>query len=144
MIAFDEFEKLEDARKHGYLDLNLLLDWFRSVIQNRSHLTFLFSGVKTLGDMEGDWSSYLVNVQTLRVTFLPPADAFRLITQPVSDFPSEQIFGNGVVEEIMRVTGNHPFLIQCVCYDIIEILNDEGREQAVVADVRICILRTAC
>jgi hypothetical protein len=139
LIAFDEFEKLEDARKQGYLDLNLLLDWFRSVIQNRSHLTFLFSGVKTLGDMEGDWSSYFVNVQTLRVTFLPPADAFRLITQPVSDFPSEQIFGDGVVEEIMRVTGNHPFLIQCICYDLIEILNDEGREQAVVADVQKAI-----
>jgi uncharacterized protein len=136
LIAFDEFEKLEDARRQGYLNLNLLLDWFRSVIQNRSHLTFLFSGVKTLGDMEGDWSSYFVNVQTLRITFLAPADAFRLITQPTNDFPSEHLFGNGVVEEIMHVTGNHPFLIQCVCYEIIEMLNDEAREQAIIADVQ--------
>jgi uncharacterized protein len=136
LLAFDEFEKLEEARKQGYLDFHLLLDWFRSVIQNRPRLALLFSGVKTLGEMEGDWSSHFVNVQTLRVSFLAPVDARRLITQPLADYPGAHIFGPGVVEEIMRVTGRHPFLIQCVCYNLVEMVNDEGREQAALADIR--------
>ena len=32
LLLFDEFEKLEEAEQEGYLNLRLLLDWFRSVI----------------------------------------------------------------------------------------------------------------
>ena len=33
LLLFDEFEKLDEAGRAGYLNLNLLLDWFRSTIQ---------------------------------------------------------------------------------------------------------------
>jgi hypothetical protein len=39
---FDEFEKLEEASQDGYLNLRLLLDWFRSVVQNHHRLALLF------------------------------------------------------------------------------------------------------
>ncbi len=32
LLAFDEFEKLEEAGQRGHIDLKALLDWFRSVI----------------------------------------------------------------------------------------------------------------
>ena len=139
LIAFDEFEKLAASGKSRYFDLDLLLDWFRSIIQNRSRLALLFSGVKTLSEMEASWSEYFVNVKNLKVSFLHTVDAFRLITQPVNDYPSEQIFGDGVVEEIIRVTGKHPFLIQAVCSELIEILNGEWREQASIEDVSTAV-----
>lgn len=136
LLAFDEFEKLEASAKVRYFDLDLLLDWFRSVIQNRARLALLFSGVKTFNEMEANWPGYFINVKTLRVTFLHPVEAFRLITQPVHNYPSEQIFASGVVEEIMRVTGNHPFLIQALCSELIELLNAELRDQAIFDDVQ--------
>ena len=37
LLTFDEFEKLQEAKEAHYLDLKLLLDWFRSVIQTASH-----------------------------------------------------------------------------------------------------------
>ena len=65
LLLFDEFEKLEEAERAKYLNLNLLLDWFRSVIQNRSRLALLFSGVRSFGEMGAHWAGYFVNVQTL-------------------------------------------------------------------------------
>jgi len=57
-----------------YLDLHLLLNWFRSTIPNRPQLALLFSGGKSVSEMghemEINWPGYFVNVQTFRVGFL--------------------------------------------------------------------------
>lgn len=135
LLIFDEFEKLEEAGRDGYLNLNLLLDWFRTVIQHRPRLALLFSGVQTFGEMGASWAGYFVNAKILRVSFLRPKEAQQLITKPTPNFPSEEIFGEGVVEEIIRVTGGHPFLIQASCSEIIETLNTEGRTRAEQPDV---------
>jgi AAA ATPase domain len=137
LLVFDEFEKLEEAEQDGYIKLPLLLDWFRNVIQNRSRLALLFSGVRTISEMGTKWASYFVNVQTLRVSFLQPSEARQLITRPVYNFPSEQVFGVGVVEEIMRVTGNHPFLVQAICAKLIDNLNIENRHPAQIEDIAL-------
>jgi len=135
LLLFDEFEKLEEAGQSGYLNLNLLLDWFRSTIQNRSRVVLLFSGVRTFGEMGANWSGYFVNAQTLKVSFLQPSEAYHLITQPVPQFPGLGIFGDGVVEQILHITGCHPFLIQAVCSRLIDNLNADNRERAELADV---------
>jgi AAA+ ATPase superfamily predicted ATPase len=137
LLLLDEFEKLEEAGQDGYLNLNLLLDWFRSVIQNRPRVAFLFSGVRTFGEMGANWAGYLVNAQTLKVSFLQPAEARHLITQPVPNFPSQHIFADGVVEQIIQVTGCHPFLIQALCSALIENLNADNRDRAEIQDVTL-------
>jgi uncharacterized protein len=135
LLTFDEFEKLEAAGQAKYLDLPLLLDWFRSVIQNHPRLALLFSGTHTLGEMGADWAGYMVNVQTLKVSFLQPEEAYQLITHPTPDFPGEDVFGVGVVGEIMRVTGNHPFLVQAVCSALVDHLNVNNVDRAAIQDV---------
>lgn len=139
LLLFDEFEKLEEAGQDSYLNLNLLLDWFRSAIQNRPRVAFLFSGVRTFGEMGANWAGYLVNAQTLKVSFLQPAEARHLITQPVPNFPSQHIFADGVVEQIIHVTGCHPFLIQAICSALIENLNADNRERAEIEDVTLAM-----
>jgi uncharacterized protein len=143
LLAFDEFEKLEESGQSKYLDLKLLLDWFRTVIQNRPRLALLFSGGTTVDEMgtktDVNWAGYFVNVQTLRVSFLREEEAHRLITQPVPDYPIEQIFGEGVVEEIIRITGCHPFLVQAVCSKLVDNLNIENRERAEIQDLAIAV-----
>jgi hypothetical protein len=139
LLLFDEFEKLEEAGTERYLNLNLLLNWFRTTIQNRSYVALLFSGVRTFGDMGASWAGYFVNAKTMRVSFLRPAEARHLITQPVPNFPYQEVFGEGVVEEIIRVTGGHPFLLQAVCAELIEDLNIENRERAEIEDVNAAV-----
>jgi hypothetical protein len=135
LLLFDEFEKLEEAGQDGYLNLNLLLDWFRSTIQNRSRVALLFSGVRTFGEMGANWAGYFVNAQTLKVSYLQTSEAYHLITQPLPNFPGQDIFGDGVVEQIIHVTGCHPFLIQAVCSALIEHLNADNRGRAEREDV---------
>lgn len=135
LLTFDEFEKLEDAGDRKDIDLELLLDWFRSVIQHHPRLALLFSGVHTFGEMGEHWAGYFVNVQTLKVSFLQPAEARQLITQPVSDFPGQHIFGERVVDAIMQVTNCHPFLIQALCSALIDDLNVNKRTRIELPDV---------
>jgi len=143
LLSFDEFENLEMVGKMNYLDLHLLLNWFRSTIQNRPQLALLFSGGKSVSEMGNEtginWSGYFVNVQTFRVGFLRKAEARQLITQPVPDYPIEQIFGDGVVDEIIRVTGCHPFLVQAVCSNLVNNLNADSRHHAELPDVEIAV-----
>lgn len=141
LLTFDEFEQMEEAGQNQHLNLKLLLNWFRSMIQNRQRVALLFSGVRTFGDMGMNWAGYFVNVQTLKVSFLQPVEALQLITRPISNFPSEQVFGEGVVDEIMRLTGCHPFLVQAICSVLIDYLNADNRNQAEIQDVAIAMSR---
>jgi hypothetical protein len=127
LLTFDEFEKLEDASQRKNIDLGLLLDWFRSVIQHHPRLALLFSGVHTFGEMGENWAGYFVNVQTLKVSFLQPVEALQLITQPVPDFPAEHIFGERVVDAVMQMTNCHPFLVQAMCSALIDDFNVNKR-----------------
>ncbi len=141
LLSFDEFENLEMVGQAKYLDLHLLLNWFRSVIQNRPQLALLFSGGKSVSEMGVEtglnWSGYFVNVQTFRVGFLRASEARQLITQPIPDYPIEQIFGEGVVDAIIHETGCHPFLVQAICSNLINNLNADNRDRAGMQDVEM-------
>lgn len=134
ILAFDECEKLEDVENKGSINLILLFDWFRSIMQNHARVALLFSGAKMVGDFGRSWASYFVNVERIKVGFLRDAAAHELIVRPVP-----RIFNEDVTLEIMRVTHCHPFLIQAMCKQIIEQLNDSAREQATREDVPIAI-----
>jgi hypothetical protein len=138
LLTLDEFEQLADAQQSGNVQLPALLNWFRHAIQHRPRMALLFSGIHTLEEMERgtgiNWSSYFVNVRTLHVSFLQPEEAHQLVI-----CAGEEIFGDGVVEMIVDVTGCHPFLIQAVCSALIDNLNAERRERAEDEDVKKAI-----
>jgi hypothetical protein len=134
LLTFDEFEKLEEAENRGILNLHLLFNWFRSVIQNRPHLALLFSGAKMVGDMGRSWAGYFVNVELIKVSFLRTTDAHNLIVHPIP-----HIFNEEAARHIMHITHCQPFLIQAVCKHIIENLNESSREQATLEDVAVSV-----
>jgi hypothetical protein len=121
------------------MDIRLLLNWMRSIIQFHPRIALLYSGTKTFDEMgklaEIDWTSYFIGVQMLRVSFLHPEEARHLITKPTLNFPGEAIFPADVVETIITETGCHPFLVQAVCSALITLLNVERQEQATLGDV---------
>lgn len=139
LLAFDEFEMLEEVEHAKSMSVRMLLDWMRSIIQFHPRLALLFSGVKIfteMGTQSGiDWAGYFINVQMLRISFLQPEEARHLIVQPTSDFPGERIFPPEIVEAIITEAGCHPFLLQAVCSALITLLNVQRREQATLDDV---------
>ncbi|MEO9029196.1 MAG: hypothetical protein ABI413_10295, partial [Ktedonobacteraceae bacterium] len=139
LLAFDEFEMLEEIEQAQHMEVRPLLNWMRSVIQFHPRIALLFSGVKTFDEMgtQGgiDWTGYFINVQMLRVSFLKPAEARHLILKPTPAYPGADIFPPEVVEMILVETGCHPFLLQAVCSALITLLNVERRELATLDDV---------
>lgn len=115
--------------------MKLLLGWFRSLSQNHPRLALLFSGAKTVGEMDALWREHFVGAEMIWVSFLRPAEARQLITHPVSTFAGEQIFGEQVISNIIKLTHCHPFLIQALCKQLIEDLNYHSRKQAELEDI---------
>jgi len=139
LLMLDEFEKLEEVGQKGTFELPLLLDWSRNIIQYHPRIALLFSGLHTFDEVKDQagksWTGYFVNVQTLHVSFLQEDEARRVITSPTPKFSGEDIYEDGVVEYILDRTRCHPFLVQAVCYALIENLNAKKRERASIKDV---------
>ena len=145
LLAFDEFEMLEEVEHAQSMNVRMLLDWMRSIIQFHPRIALLFSGVKIFTEMGAqsgiDWAGYFINVQMLRISFLKVEEARYLITHPTTHFPGEEIFSREVVEAIIAETGCHPFLIQAVCSALITLLNVQRQEQATLSDVTRAVER---
>ncbi|HLG60471.1 MAG TPA: hypothetical protein VKY19_00955 [Ktedonosporobacter sp.] len=137
LLAFDEFEKLNENR--AAITIEWLLDWFRSMTENHPCLTLLFCGVKSPAEI--GWASYFVHVKTLPVRFLLDNEARQLIIDPLinSELPGHDIFNDEVVSEIIRVTACHPFLLQAICSELIDILNIKRCKSASLQDVTTAI-----
>lgn len=137
LLMFDEFEMLDQVGRNQYLNLELLFNWLRSIMQHHCRLVLLFSAVQTFATRGTNWSGYFVNVQTLKVSFLHHSEAWQLVTQPLQSAgnSNEQPFDPGVIEEIIQVTNAHPFLVQALCSALIDSLNAKKRNRIAVQDI---------
>lgn len=135
LICFDEYENLEEAGRLGHLNIDLLLKWLRGTIQNRSHVAFLFCGVRTFDELGTDWVRQFGSIRSIKVSFLQAAEARALLTRPNTHFPDLEIFSEEIIEEILHITRCHPFLLQATCSALINHLNVEGRMQTELQDI---------
>jgi serine/threonine protein kinase len=138
LLNFDEYENLSEMLKRGRID-ERIFQLLRSLIQQHPHIALLFSGSHDLSDMPSIWSNSLINVKMLHIGPLQPAEARELITQPVEGFPLK--FEPGVVERILHATGCHPHLLQATCRDLVNLLNEDLRKTATLADVEQVFLK---
>lgn len=132
VVMFDEFELIEHKIVEGKLDANLL-GYFRSLIQHRDGLTFIFTGTHRLEEMSHDYWSILFNIALYRrVSFLNSTEATRLIREPVSGVLG---IDDLVVEKIMNLTSNQPYFIQLICWALVNHCNVQERNYATINDV---------
>ncbi len=130
--CLDEYERLSEvvAVTNSRAPLNFL----RHTIQHRQqHWILLFSGFRTLEELEPYWSDYLINTQSLRVTYLHRTEAIELIQHPIPDFPD--IYSPEAIERILFLTHCQPYLVQLICLCIVTYLNTENRRLATIADI---------
>ena len=124
LLCLDEYESLEQGIADGRLDVRVL-NMLRSIIQNRHHIAVLLSGGHRLDELPPRWSSALINVSTLPISFLEEDDARELVEIPVVGFPA--IYEPQAVDLILRLTHCHPFLIQLMCGLLVDRLNQARR-----------------
>jgi AAA+ ATPase superfamily predicted ATPase len=131
LLNLDEYEKLIEMMEAGRLD-ERVLDVLRNIIQHHPRVTVLLSGSHTLEDLPPIWSNYLINVRVLKIENLKVDEARELIVQPIENFPLE--YEPAAVERIIAVTGCQPFLLQATGRDLVNMLNEQNRTRATLAD----------
>lgn len=134
LLSLDEFEKIEERIERIGTES---LDFLRDLIEHRPRLVLLFSGSHTLEEMGRRWSTYFINVQPLKVSYLKEADARQLITNPIDDFPLN--YEEEAVERIIAATRCQPFLVQLTCQELVNFLNSQRRRFAQVKDVEAAL-----
>jgi hypothetical protein len=82
-----------------------------------------------------NWPDVLISTKLIRVSYLQQEEARQLVIQPVPEF--EVSYAPGTVDEILSRTRCQPYLIQALCYELINHLNMEGRREATGADVAL-------
>jgi len=60
------------------------------------------------------------------VSYLDEESARELIVQPVEDFPN--IYEPTAIEAILHLTHCQPYLVQLTCYEVVELINRDIRE----------------
>ena len=87
---------------------------------------FLFCGERTLLHKLRDPNSALFNFcHTMRVQFLAPRDAARLIAEPLEQMEVHWEDREASIQRILEITSSHPNLIQRTCANLVEVLNRE-------------------
>ncbi len=138
LLCFDEFERLEQSIKDGRLPRELL-DEFRHLIQHHARIVLLFAGSHRPDELELNWPDALISTKMIRVSYLSEAEARTLITAPVPGF--EISYQPESVERLLTVTRGQPYLVQAVCYELVNYLNLEGRREARPEDVEAAVTR---
>lgn len=108
------------------------LNFFRHLLQHQRQWILLFSGSHQLSELPSYWTDYLINTRALQMTYLQESEARELILQPVEDFPT--IYQPESVDAIIQLTCCQPYLVQLFCYELVELLNRDIRENSQKVD----------
>ena len=140
LLCLDEFERLSEVV--NATNSRAPLNFIRHLLQHQKQWILLFSGSHQLSELDAYWSDYLINTRALRMTYLQESEARELILKPVEDFTN--IYEPEAVDMIIQITRCQPYLVQLVCYELVELLNRDIRAnrrqpntaKATVADVQ--------
>lgn len=130
LIIFDEFVTLDEI----FWDASLLPDDFlmllRHIVQHRRNFRVLISGSHSLVEMQ-KWAAYLVNMQTIKLSYLQEQEARQLIETPIANFPLA--YQPDTLNKILEFTRGHPALIQILCYELVDYKNKQPLEKRYLA-----------
>ncbi|MCX6925236.1 MAG: GAF domain-containing protein [Verrucomicrobia bacterium] len=122
VLMLDEFELLYQRVQREKIDKDVF-PYLRSLMQHQQGVTFILAGRHTLEEIESQFKTPLYSVSLHKeIGFLAHDEATRLIQEPVKE--SAVTYDDAVVSRILRLTGGHPYLIQQLCYNCIERLNE--------------------
>ena len=137
LLSFDEYEYFDKIVSDGRVDQRIF-QLLRSILQNYSGVTLLFSGAHTFEELEPIWSHYLINVRTIKIGQLEEEEARELIERPIEKFPLK--YTTAAVQRILSAVNGQPYLLQATCRDLVNIINDQGRFSVRVSDVELALI----
>lgn len=138
VVMLDEFELIEAKIAQG-MDAGVL-HYFRNLMQHRDSLLFIFAGTHRLQEMTHDYWNILFSIALNReISFLGAEDTRRLIVEPVQGYLE---YDDLTIEKIIRVTHCQPYLVQLICWQIVNYLNSQKRNYATINDLNQALDQT--
>ncbi len=123
VLMVDEFERLDDLVKSEKVEQGIY-DSLRSLMQFEPNLTFLLAGTHELEELSMDYRNLVHGIALIReISFMEKPDAIDLIRKPVEGLV---LYEDSAVEELWHYTHGHPFLLQRLCFNLIEDMNRRG------------------
>jgi hypothetical protein len=141
LLMLDEFEALDRAFDQGRFDPDPVLGMLRHLIQHKPSFKVMLSGSHTL-EFFKRWSTYLINVQVVKVGYLTEAEARHLIERPVPEFQLQ--YHPKASRRVLDLTRCHPFLLQLLCAEVVALKNEQPadkRRRATAGDVEAAVPR---
>lgn len=140
LLTLDEFEALAYVFQQNRLDQALILGMFRHMIQHRARFRLLIASAYFL-DSFPEFTHYLINVETVELSYLQPHEARQLIERPIENFTLS--YTDEAIQRILQLTHCHPALVQLLCKEIVRLKNEQlpqYRELAQLEDVEMAII----
>jgi hypothetical protein len=130
---------LESKIKEGTLTESVV-HYLAGMLESRRRVSYIFTGSTNLENRKVDfWKSLLGKSIYRKISYLSAADTQRLITEPLKE---EIEYPCALITSIYRLTGGHPFYVQVICQNLIDLLIEETRNdpsgedlEAVIKDI---------
>lgn len=133
LLCLDEFQRLDEIV--AATGSRAVLNFLRDLLEHRRRWRLLLAGSTSAEEMAAYWSDALINSRWLRISYLQPVEARELIERPVPGFEEHMRYEPAAVDAILRLTRGQPYLVQLLCYDLVDRLNRDHRRQVDEADV---------
>jgi hypothetical protein len=133
LLLLDEFEELESSARRGTLDA-AVFPFLRHLIQHAENLSVIFCGTHRLEELASDYWNVLFNISLYRhIGLLTRDEAMRLIQEPVAAGGMQ--YDDLALDKIWRVSAGHPYFLQLVCHNLVNLHNRVRRSYVTVGDV---------
>ncbi len=139
LLTLDEFEALDSVLASGRFSETDVLGMLRHLIQHRPRFKVLLAGSHTLDELQR-WANYLINVQTVHISYLKEIEARQLVERPIKEFALR--YEPEASQRVLDLTRGHPFLVQLLCAEIVSLKNEQDptvRRLGRLADVEAAI-----
>ncbi|MGV8122565.1 MAG: ankyrin repeat domain-containing protein [Candidatus Xenobiia bacterium LiM19] len=122
LMLIDEYEILGNKVEKGHLS-DEVFNYMRAIMQNRSRISFIFTGTRQLELLKGLHWPLMFNTAIYRkISFLDEKEARRLIEVPLAGLVK---YDTSAVDRILRLTWGQPYFIQLICLHIVDIVNQK-------------------
>jgi hypothetical protein len=121
VIMLDEFETLDDLVTSGTVDRDIYGQLRHQMLHLRN-VAFIIAGTPQLETKSDDYRGLAATFGLQReVGFMEMADARALVEDPVRD---RVVYESSAIDELVRATHGHPFLLQALGHRVISNMND--------------------
>lgn len=137
LLCLDEYEGLREplSARWGAAVLDLL----RNILQHRPRWVLMFTGAHTFAELGPAWTDRFISARRVRVSFLTREELLPLLTVPIPEF--DMTYAPGAIDAILDATNGQPFLTQAIAFELVQLLNEAERKQAMLEDIEQAIRR---